>query len=191
MSETISYGPPIISIDVEDWPQSSWDRNLPITDRAVENTRRVIRILRKANVRATMFVLGKLAERFPCVVKEIRADGHEVACHGYGHVEIAHQSPDEFLAGICRAKDLLEQITGEKSKDIVRPIIPLFGRRFGLLTHLRKPGLSMTPAWFRFISRDMAFRSGQSCRRRSGLPMAERLWKPLSRLSAGSGGTGL
>ena len=61
-----------------------------------------------------MFVLGKLAERFPHVVKEIQADGHEVACHGYGHVEIAQQSPDEFLTDIRRAKDLLEQITGER-----------------------------------------------------------------------------
>ena len=121
MSETISYGPPVISIDVEDWPQSTWDRNLPITDRAVENTRRVLRILREANVRATMFVLGKLAERFPHVVKEIQADGHEVACHGYGHVEIAQLSPDEFLSDLRRAKDILEQITGEKVKGYRAP----------------------------------------------------------------------
>ena len=121
MSETMSYGPPVISIDVEDWPQSTWDRNLPITDRAVDNTRRVLRLLREAEVRATMFVLGKLAERFPHVVKEIQADGHEVACHGYGHLEIAQQSPDEFLADVRRAKDLLEQITGEKVKGYRAP----------------------------------------------------------------------
>jgi polysaccharide deacetylase family protein (PEP-CTERM system associated) len=117
----MSFGPPVISIDVEDWPQSTWDRNLPITDRAVENTRRVLCLLREAEVRATMFVLGKLAERFPHVVKEIQADGHEVACHGYGHVEIAQQSPDEFLHDIRRGKDLLEQITGEKVKGYRAP----------------------------------------------------------------------
>ena len=121
MRQTLNYGPPVISIDVEDWPQSTWDRNLPITDRAVENTRRVLRILRQSNVRSTMFVLGKLAERFPHVVKEIQADGHEVACHGYGHVEIAQQTPTEFLSDIRRAKDLLEQITGEKVKGYRAP----------------------------------------------------------------------
>jgi polysaccharide deacetylase family protein (PEP-CTERM system associated) len=110
----MSYGPPVISIDVEDWPQSTWDRGLPITERAVNNTRRVLRILREANVRATMFVLGKLAERFPHLVREIQADGHEVACHGYGHMEIAELSPDAFLSDVRRAKDLLEQITGQK-----------------------------------------------------------------------------
>lgn len=121
MSEAMSYSPPVISIDVEDWPQSTWDRSLPITDRAVDNTRRVLRLLRETEVRVTMFVLGKLAERFPQVVKEIRADGHEVACHGYGHLEITQQSPDEFLADIRRAKELLEQITGEKVKGYRAP----------------------------------------------------------------------
>ena len=121
MSETMSYSPPVITIDVEDWPQSTWDRNLPITDRAVVNTRRVLRLLREAEIPATLFVLGKLAERFPSVVKEIHADGHEVACHGYGHVEIAQQSPSEFLSDICRAKDLLEQIIGVKVKGYRAP----------------------------------------------------------------------
>ncbi len=109
----MSYGPPVISIDVEDWPQSTWDHSLPITDRAVENTRRLLRLLRETDVRVTMFVLGKLAERFPQVVKEIQADGHEVACHGHGHLEIARQSPDEFLTDVRHSKDLLEQIIGE------------------------------------------------------------------------------
>jgi polysaccharide deacetylase family protein (PEP-CTERM system associated) len=121
MRTTLAHGPPVISIDVEDWPQSTWSRDLPITDRAVENTRRVLRLLRETEVRATMFVLGKLAERFPHLVKEMQADGHEVACHGYGHVEISQQSPDEFLADIRRSKDLLEQITGEQVKGYRAP----------------------------------------------------------------------
>ncbi len=108
----MSYGPPVITIDVEDWPQSTWDRSLPITERAVKNTRRVLQLLGEIEVRATMFVLGKFAERFPQVIKEIQADGHEVACHGHGHLEIGRQSPKEFLADVRRSKDLLEQIIG-------------------------------------------------------------------------------
>lgn len=121
VTETRCDGPPVISIDVEDWPQSTWDRTLPITDRAVKNTQRLLRILRETKVRATMFVLGKVAERFPHVVKEIQADGHEVACHGHGHLEVFLQSPDEFLTDIRHAKDLLEQITGEKVKGYRAP----------------------------------------------------------------------
>jgi polysaccharide deacetylase family protein (PEP-CTERM system associated) len=68
-----------------------------------------------------MFVLGKFAERFPQIVKEICTDGHEVACHGHGHLEITQLSPEEFLADIRRSKDLLEEITGEKVKGYRAP----------------------------------------------------------------------
>ncbi len=117
----MKYSPPVISVDVEDWPQSTWDRNLPISERAAQNTRRLLHLLRETEVRATMFVLGKFAERFPSLVKEIQADGHEVACHGYGHLEVGRQSPDEFLADIRRSKDLLEQIIGEPVKGYRAP----------------------------------------------------------------------
>lgn len=117
----MSYGPPVISIDVEDWPQSTWDRDLPITERAAKNTRYVLKLLRETEVRATMFVLGKFAERFPKVVKEIQADGHEVACHGHGHLEIGRQSPEEFLVDVRRSRDLLQQITGTPVKGYRAP----------------------------------------------------------------------
>src|SRR5262249_27775522 len=115
------FGPPVISVDVEDWPQSSWDRALPITRRAADNTHRVLSILRESGVRATMFVLGKLADAFPAVIKSIRAEGHEVACHGYGHVEIFKQSREEFAQDLRRAKDVLEQILGEPVKGYRAP----------------------------------------------------------------------
>ncbi|MGD9722108.1 MAG: DUF3473 domain-containing protein [Pirellulales bacterium] len=113
MPATLKHAPPIISIDVEDWPQSSWDRNLPITERAAANTRRLLAILGQAGIRTTMFVLGKMAERFPEVVREIDAAGHEVASHGYGHVEIFKQSREEFAADLRRSKDFLEQLLGK------------------------------------------------------------------------------
>jgi polysaccharide deacetylase family protein (PEP-CTERM system associated) len=113
MPGTLNYAPPVISIDVEDWPQSSWDRELPITQRAADNTRRLLALLSEAGIRSTMFVLGKLAERFPDVVRDIHAAGHEVASHGYGHVEIFKQTRDEFAADLKRSKDILEQIVGQ------------------------------------------------------------------------------
>jgi len=113
MPETLKFSPPVITIDVEDWVQSTWDRNLPISERSAINTRAILQILQESGVRATMFILGKFAKAFPSVVKEIRADGHEVACHGYGHIEIFRQSSDEFAEDIRISKDILEQILGE------------------------------------------------------------------------------
>jgi polysaccharide deacetylase family protein (PEP-CTERM system associated) len=140
MRANFPYGPPVISVDVEDWPQSTWNRDLPITDRAADNTRRVLRLLRDAEVRATMFVLGKFAERFPHLIKAMQRDGHEVACHGYGHVEIAHQSPDEFLADIRRAKDLLEQITGEPVRGYRAPDFSIVGKTLWAFDALAEAG---------------------------------------------------
>jgi len=108
-------------VDVEDWPQSTWDRNLPITERSVINTHRLLQILREARVRATMFVLGKLAESFPDVVRQIHLEGHEVASHGYGHFEVFKQSRKEFEADVRRSKDILESIIGVQVKGYRAP----------------------------------------------------------------------
>ncbi len=146
----MNYGPPVISIDVEDWPQSTWDHSLPITDRAVENTRRVLRLLRESDVRVTMFVLGKFAEKFPQVVKEIQADGHEIGCHGHGHLEIGQQSLDEFLEDVRRCKDILEQITGEAVKGYRAPDFSIIRNTLWALEALAEAGFeydsSIVPA---------------------------------------------
>lgn len=112
MAARLAFSPPAISVDVEDWPQSSWDRALPITSRCVDNTRRLLELLDRARIRATMFVLGKVAEKFPEIVREIQSAGHELASHGYGHLEVFKQTREEFREDIRKAKDLLEQVSG-------------------------------------------------------------------------------
>ena len=102
----------VVSVDVEDWPQSTWDHALEITSRAARNTERVLDILAEHGRSATMFVLGKFAARFPDTVRRMAREGHEVASHGYGHVEIFHQTPAEFGEDVRRSKHLLEEITG-------------------------------------------------------------------------------
>ncbi|HMR75894.1 MAG TPA: polysaccharide deacetylase family protein, partial [Polyangiaceae bacterium] len=104
--------PPIISVDVEDWKQSTWDRSLPISERAAKNTDRVLEVLDQAGVHATMFVLGKFAEAFPGTVRNIQQAGHEVGCHGFAHEEIFHQSPEQFREDVRRAKHGIEDIIG-------------------------------------------------------------------------------
>jgi peptidoglycan/xylan/chitin deacetylase (PgdA/CDA1 family) len=65
-------------------------------------------------VRCTFFVLGWIADRFPHIIKEIHARGHEVACHGYSHKVIFNQTQEEFRDDVRRAKELLENIINEK-----------------------------------------------------------------------------
>jgi polysaccharide deacetylase family protein (PEP-CTERM system associated) len=103
-----------LTIDVEDWPQSTLDFSLPITERAVHNTRLLLDILRQHRVRATSFVLGLLAERFPEVVAAIAADGHEIGTHGYSHKPVFGIGPAAFADELTRSVSLLEEISGQR-----------------------------------------------------------------------------
>jgi polysaccharide deacetylase family protein (PEP-CTERM system associated) len=148
MSEALTFGPPVISIDVEDWPQSTWDRDLPITRRAASNTLRLLELLREAGVHGTMFVLGKFAEAFPEVVREIRSNQHEVACHGYGHVEIFKQSRQEFSEDVYRAKSILEQILGERVRGYRAPDFSIVHTTLWALEALAELGIEYDSSIF-------------------------------------------
>jgi polysaccharide deacetylase family protein (PEP-CTERM system associated) len=65
-------------------------------------------------VRATFFVLGWLAERYPNLIRTIKEEGHEIACHGYSHKLIYTQSKEEFREDVRKAKAILEDITGSE-----------------------------------------------------------------------------
>lgn len=125
------FAPAVISVDVEDWPQSTWDRSLPITDRAARNTRRLLDILDELGSKATMFVLGRLAETFPEVVREMHRAGHEIASHGWDHQEVFRLSPEEFREDLRRSKGLLEDLTGQAVTGYRAPDFSIVGANLG------------------------------------------------------------
>jgi len=112
-----------MSVDVEDYFQvsafeghiarSEWD-HLP--SRVVRNTERILDLFQRRGVKATFFVLGWVAERYPVLVRRIIEDGHELASHGYSHVRVVHQQPAEFLEDVTRTKKILEDIAGSPVK---------------------------------------------------------------------------
>jgi len=91
-------------IDPQDWDI--------YPSRVENNTTRVLDLLDEHGLKATFFVLGWVAERFPGLVRTIANRGHEVACHGYGHQLIYKQDPDTFRQDLRRSKSVLEQTTG-------------------------------------------------------------------------------
>lgn len=109
-----------LTIDVEDYFQVAnfekvvgfynWDR---YESRVADNTIKILDIFSEKNVKATFFVLGWIAQRFPGLVKKIHSQGHEIASHGYSHQLIYQQSPLEFKQDIRNTNILLEQITGK------------------------------------------------------------------------------
>lgn len=104
----------ILTFDVEDWPQSTVDHTLPVTERARDNTLRVLELLAATETKATFFVLGLVAVKFPDLVKSIRAAGHEIALHGYDHRPVHAMTREEFRRDIRRSRSTIEDVTGER-----------------------------------------------------------------------------
>jgi len=112
-----------MSVDVEDYFQvsafekyvnrSDWDGFEP---RVEYNTNKILDIFEEANVKATFFILGWVAEKYPDIVKRIMKEGHEVASHGYEHIRVVNQSPEEFRGDIVKTKSILEDISGVEVK---------------------------------------------------------------------------
>jgi len=109
------------TVDVEDYFQvgalkryvrvEDWERFSPRVER---NTCKVMELLGRFDVKATFFVLGWVAQRFPRLVKEIDAAGHEVACHGYAHESIYALSERMFRQDLKKAKEILEDLLGKR-----------------------------------------------------------------------------
>jgi polysaccharide deacetylase family protein (PEP-CTERM system associated) len=108
-----------MTVDVEDYFQvsamephvsrSEWDGK----ERRVErNTDRILELFADHGVHATFFMLGWVAERHPALVRRIVDGGHELASHGYQHVRVTQQQPEEFRADVVRTKQLLEDLAG-------------------------------------------------------------------------------
>jgi len=103
----------LLTVDVEDWPQSTLDHDLPIGDRVVTNTQRLLEILAQNRVRGTFFVLGRVAERHRRLSFEIAAAGHEVATHGYSHESVEDMPIKRFKEELHRSVEVLRQQIGK------------------------------------------------------------------------------
>ncbi|HEX8638894.1 MAG TPA: XrtA system polysaccharide deacetylase [Pyrinomonadaceae bacterium] len=106
-----------LTIDFEDWyqgleiPYDEWGK---FEDRIDFVSEKLLRIFEEANVKATFFILGYIAEKHPEIVKKIEAEGHEIATHGFSHTLIYQQKPEVYRAEMQRAVGFLEDLTGEK-----------------------------------------------------------------------------
>lgn len=110
-----------MSFDIEEWfhlvgveamaDRSRWD----ILERTVEPlTDRILGLLGEYDIRATFFVLGWVAERYPLMVRRIADAGHEVASHSYEHREVYDHSLASFREDLKRSIGSLEKITGQR-----------------------------------------------------------------------------
>jgi polysaccharide deacetylase family protein (PEP-CTERM system associated) len=147
----------IFTVDVEDYfqvnnlsrvvPRSQWNNH---QSRVEANSDKVLALLARAKVKATFFVLGWIAQRFPKIVKDIQAAGHEVASHGFSHKRICEQAPDEFRHDLRQSKKLLEAITGAPVKGYRAPTYSITRQTEWALDILIEEGFAYDSSIFPF-----------------------------------------
>lgn len=88
----------------------------------------LLQILESCRVKATFFVLGWIARRYPQQVQEIGRKGHEIGAHGFYHRRVDTQTPEAFRA------------------DLEETLAALRELRIGEVRGYRAPSFSITPA---------------------------------------------
>ncbi len=118
----------ILTIDVEDWfhicgvkeliPEVIWPQ---LESRVSINTMKILDILSRKGVKATFFVLGFVAEAHPDLIIKIQGEGHEIATHGYAHMQVYAMTPDMFGEDLKKSVSIISGITGHPVKGYRAP----------------------------------------------------------------------
>ncbi len=76
-------------------------------------TKKLLQGLKKRDVKATFFLLGKEVELYPEIVKKIKEDGHLIGVHSYEHVNFGQIGDEAAMRQIQTTGDAIEAVTGE------------------------------------------------------------------------------
>ncbi len=77
-----------------------------------EDTQQLIDILGKYNVKATFFVVGDWATKYPESVKALSDAGHEIMNHSDKHKHMPQLSADQIVADVTAANEKIAANTG-------------------------------------------------------------------------------
>ena len=84
------------------------------------STVRLLDGLKERDVKVTFFVIGKLAEQYPDIIKRMDAEGHLIGNHTYSHVDIARLDDATACREINDTSEVIKSIIG-KPTEYVRP----------------------------------------------------------------------
>ncbi len=118
----------ILTVDLEDWysveifqnkiSRDTWADLDSVVERNTEN---ILRLFNEKGVKATFFVLGWIAERYPHLVSEVSSAGHEIACHSFYHRMVSSLKPDEFKKDTELAINAIVKACGQVPKGYRSP----------------------------------------------------------------------
>jgi len=74
----------------------------------------ILETLQKHDVKASFFIVGDFAERYPDRIKQISDAGHDIGSHGYRHTRMGDLTENKISEDLDKNKQLLESLTGKK-----------------------------------------------------------------------------
>jgi polysaccharide deacetylase family protein (PEP-CTERM system associated) len=144
-----------LTFDIEDYFQvSAFDRVVPrsrwdsLETRVCASTDRVLSVLDDSDVKATFFILGWVADRFPALVRRIADGGHELASHGYGHRLVYELTPAEFREDLRRSRAAIEAAVSRPVVGYRAPSYSIVARSLWALDVLIDEGFSYDASIF-------------------------------------------
>lgn len=82
---------------------------------SVKATPMILDILKKHDVKATFFVVGKMININPEILKRTYDEGHKIGNHSYNHdYKYLYKNAKNFMDDIYKTEDLIKSIVGEK-----------------------------------------------------------------------------
>jgi peptidoglycan/xylan/chitin deacetylase (PgdA/CDA1 family) len=85
-----------------------------------QHTPRLLEQLRTWQLKATFFVVGQEAQRFPSIVRQIVADGHAIGTHSWRHAPAKETTSVQLAEETLRTAALIEKLTGVRTR-LFRP----------------------------------------------------------------------
>jgi len=130
-----------LTVDVEEGfhslrPSAHTMKHHPPRGAFIRPLQSILDLFEKHNVSSTFFVLGEIAQIFPEVVEEIYDFGHEVASHGYFHVDFTKISLTELEEMERKNCSRLAKITGEVPKGFRAPFFRINPAIISLLSKI-------------------------------------------------------
>lgn len=147
--------PDALSVDVEEHFQveafagtvapESW---MQMPSRVVANTHRVLDLFARYHARATFFVVGWVAERYPQLVRDILSSGHEVGCHSYAHRALWRLTPEQFREDTRRGLQAIAEACGVRPIGYRAPTFSVTERTLWALEILAEEGIEYDSSVF-------------------------------------------
>jgi polysaccharide deacetylase family protein (PEP-CTERM system associated) len=117
--DTGPRSPYLLTIALEDYfhnfghviERSHWQRFETTVERGA---RRTLELLRDHDVKATFFAVGWLAEKMPELIRDIVAEGHEVASKGYDQHGVRELLPEAWRDDLARSREAIERASGRR-----------------------------------------------------------------------------